>query len=204
MIQILTEEGHLIQDERLKNYYLVSTSLTAEAKKQRYEARMQMLAKRKEVDLATVTSLIKNKGIGGDEIEPIIPIIQYKLNGLLSYTNIQTIANYCEITVKSEEVVSHTQTSLLKQEVVDYSFNFREGDDLKKSLKLYDLKREILSVLRLSKETKKILQNYSTSEYAYLVKTAKLENQATLYKRLTELGLGRKLKVIIGEILKSH
>ena len=201
MIQILTEEGHLIQDERLKNYYLVSTSSTAEAKKQRYEARMQMLAKRKEVDLATVTSLIKNKGIGGDKIEPII---QYKLNGLLSYTNIQTIANYCEITVKSEEVVSHTQTSLLKQEVVDYSFNFREGDDLKKSLKLYDLKREILSVLRLSKETKKILQNYSTSEYAYLVKTAKLENQATLYKRLTELGLGRKLKVIIGEILKSH
>ena len=87
---------------------------------------------------------------------------------------------------------------------MDYSFNFREGDDLKKSLKLYDLKREILSVLRLSKETKKILQNYSTSEYAYLVKTAKLENQATLYKRLTELGLGRKLKVIIGEILKSH
>ena len=39
-------------------------------------------------------------------------------------------------TVKSEEVVSHTQTILLKQEVVDYSFKFREGDDLKKSLKL--------------------------------------------------------------------
>ena len=48
------------------------------------------------------------------------------------------------------------------------------------------------------------LENYNTTDYAYLVKTAKLENQATLYKRLTELGLGRKLKVIIGEILKSH
>ena len=209
MIKILTEEGHLIQDERLKNYYLispnlVSTSSTAEAKKQRYEARMQMLAKRKEVDLATVTSLIKNKGIGGEEIEPIIPIIQYKLNGLLSYTNIQTIANYCEITVKSEEVVSHKQTSLLKQEVVDYSFNFREGEDLKKSLKLDDLKREILSVPRLSKETRKILENYSTNDYAYLVKTAKLENQATLHKSLTEIGLGRKLKVTVGEILKCH
>ena len=87
---------------------------------------------------------------------------------------------------------------------MDYSFNFREGEDLKKSLKLDDLKREILSVLRLSSETRKILEKYSTTDYAYLVKTAKLEDQATLYKNLTKIGLGRKLKVTVGEILKCH
>ena len=77
-------------------------------------------------------------------------------------------------------------------------------EDLKKSLKLDDLKRELLSVPRLSKETKEILGNYSTTDYAYLVKTAKLEDQATLYKNLTKIGLGRKLKVTVGEILKCH
>ena len=87
---------------------------------------------------------------------------------------------------------------------MDYRFNFREGEDLKKSLKLDDLKREILSVPRLSRETRKILENYSTTNYAYLVKTAKFEDQATLYRNLTKIGLGRKLKVTVGEILKCH
>ena len=61
-----------------------------------------------------------------------------------------------------------------------------------------------MSVPRLSKETREILENYNTTNYAYLVKTAKLESKTTLHKSLAEIGLGRKLKITVGEILKSY
>jgi hypothetical protein len=112
-IKVLSEEGYLIRDERLQNYYLinpelVSTSSTAQAKKQRYEARMSLLDSRRQLKLEMIEGILGEKS-KTEDFKPLLPLVQHKVNGMLKFANIQTIATKCELTIRTEEVVSQNK-----------------------------------------------------------------------------------------------
>jgi len=128
-IKVLNAEGYLIRDERLKNYYLinptlVSTSSTTQAKKQRYEARLALLNSRRQLELETVEAILGERS-KAENLKTLLPLVQERVNGMLKFTNIQTIATKCELTIRTEEIVSQDKkTQILKKEV--HGFHFRD------------------------------------------------------------------------------
>lgn len=206
-IKVLSEEGYLIRDERLQNYYLinpelVSTSSTAQAKKQRYEARMSLLDSRRQLKLGTVEGILGEKS-KTEDFKPLLPLVQHKVNGMLKFANIQTIATKCELTIRTEEVVSQNKkTRILKKEV--QGFHFKDEQKITESISIEELKREILSTPRLSKETRGIINNYGVAEISYLIQLSKSGQKTTLQNELSQIGLGRKLKVRVAELISNY
>lgn len=66
------------------------------------------------------------------------------------------------------------------------------------------VKREILSTPRLSKKTGEIINNYGLAEISYLIQLSKSEQKATLQNELNQIGLGRKLKVRVAELISNY
>ena len=107
-IKVLSDDGYLIRDQRLQNYYLinpqlVSTSSITQAKKQCYKARMTLLDSRRQLKLEMV-ELILGKKSGIEDFKPLLPLVQHQVNGMLKFANIQTIATKCELTLRTEEI----------------------------------------------------------------------------------------------------
>jgi len=145
---------------------------------------------------------ILSKKSGVEDFKPLLPLVQHRVNGMLKFANIQTIANKCEVKLRTEEIISQDKTVILNKEV--QGFHFKDEKELTQSMNINELKREILSIPRLSKKTKEIITNFGTAEMSYLVRIAKSEPKATLYNELTQIGLGRKLKVQVSEIISSY
>ena len=206
-IKVLSEEGYLIRDERLQNYYLinpelVSTSSTAQAKKQRYEARMSLLDSRRRLKLETIEGILGEKS-RAEDFKPLLPLVQHKVNGMLKFANIQIIATKCELTIRTEEVVSQNKkTRILKKEV--HGFHFKDEQKITESINIEELKREILSTPRLNKQAREILKNYGAAEISYLIQLSKSGQKTTLQNELNQIGLGRKLKVRVAELISKY
>lgn len=206
-IKVLNEEGYLIRDERLQNYYLislelVSTSSTAQAKKQRYKARMSLLDSRRQLKLETVEGILGEKS-KTEDFKPLLPLVQHRVNGMLKFANIQTIVTKCELTIRTEEIVSQNKkTRILKKEV--HGFHFKDEQKITESINIDELKREILSTARLNKKTKEIINNYGVAEISHLIQLSKSGQKTTLHNELNQIGLGRKLKVRVAELISNY
>ena len=97
------------------------------------------------------------------------------------------------------------ETTEIRREVLDFSFDYPELENLEDSLKFTDLKREITSIPRLSKEAKNFFTKSDLNYYTHLVKIAEHETNKTLQKKLSEIpGLGRKLKVTVSNLLAGY
>jgi hypothetical protein len=107
---------------------------------------------------------------------------------------------------ESDELFNEKQKDLiirhLEKEV--QGFHFKDEEELTESINIDELKREILRTPRLSKKSKEIITNYGTAEISYLLRLSKSEQKATLYDELSQIGLGRKLKVRVAELISSY
>lgn len=206
-IKVLHEEGYLIRAERLQNYYLinptlVSTSSTAQAKKQRCEAQLALLNSRRQLKLETVEAILGKRSKAAN-FKPLLPLVQEKVNGMLKFANIQTIATKCELTIRTEEIVSQDKkTRILKKEI--HGFHFKDEQKITESLNFEELKREILSTPRINKKTRNIIENYGAAEISYLIQLARSGQKTTLQDELNQIGLGRKLKISVAEIISNY
>ena len=61
-----------------------------------------------------------------------------------------------------------------------------------------------MSTPRLSKKSREIITNYGTAEISYLLRISKSEQKAPLHDELNQIGLGRKLKVRVAELISNY
>ena len=122
---------------------------------------------------------------------------------MLKFANIQTIATKCELTIRTEEVVSQNKKNrILKKEV--RGFHFKDEQKITESINIEELKREILSTPRLNKQAREIIKNYGAAEISYLIQLSKSGQKTTLQNELNQIGLGRKLKVRVAELISNY
>ena len=204
-IKVLTDDGYLIRDARLNNSYLinpeyVSTTSTAQAKKQRFEARMALLDAHRRLNVQTIEKILEsNKKVG--EFEAFLPLVQHRINGMLQFTNIQSIAKKCEITVETKEVIGSDKTVVLKKEIEEFNFIEKETNYAKN---IDEIKRQILAIPRLSKKAKSEITKYGLVEISHLMKLSKNEKKQLLQNELSNIGIGRNLRIKAREILENH
>ena len=65
---------------------------------------MSLLDSRRQLKLETVEGILGKKS-RAEDFKPLLPLVQHKVNGMLKFANIQTIATKCELTIRTEEVV---------------------------------------------------------------------------------------------------
>ena len=90
----------------------------------------------------------------------------------------------------------------MKKEV--HGFHFKDEQKITESINIEELKREILSTPRLNKKTKEIINNYGVAEISYLIQLSKSGQKTTLHNELNQIGLGRKLKVRVAELITNY
>lgn len=163
---------------------------------------MSLLDSRRQLKLETVEVILGEKS-KTKNFKPLLPLVQHKVNGMLKFANIQTIATKCELTIRTEEVVSQNKkTRILKKEV--HGFHFKDEQKITESINIEELKREILSTPRLNKKTREIINNYGVAEISYLIQLSKSGQKTTLQNELNQIGLGRKLKVQVAELISNY
>lgn len=66
---------------------------------------MDLLDNRRQLKLEMVEGILSKKS-GVEDFKPLLPLVQHQVNGMLKFANIQTIANKCELTLRTEEILS--------------------------------------------------------------------------------------------------
>jgi len=71
-------------------------------------------------------------------------------------------------------------------------------------MNIEELKREILSTPRISKKTRKIIESYGAAKLSYLIQLGRSGQRVNLQNELSQIGLGRKLKILVAEIISNY
>ena len=66
---------------------------------------MALLDSRRQLELGTIEGILNEKS-EAKSFKPLLPLIQHQVNGMLKFANIQTIATKCELTIRTEEIIS--------------------------------------------------------------------------------------------------
>ena len=122
---------------------------------------------------------------------------------MLKFANIQTIATKCGLTIRTEEIVRQKKKKKKKKKEV-HGFHFKDEQKITESINIEELKREILSTPRLNKQAREIINNYGVAEISYLIQLSKSGQKTTLQNELTQIGLGRNLKVRVAELISNY